>query len=544
MTTAASQVTGDLPRHVAIIMDGNNRWAKARQLKPQDGHSRGAEVARKIVAACVDRNIPYLTLFAFSSENWLRPQTEVRALMALFLKVLRRDEITQLHAMGVRIRFIGNRSSFSKALQKGMLEVEKRTEANLKTTVFVAVDYGGRWDIAQAVSRLVADLPSESDIAGSITAATLHQYTSLAEAPDPDLCIRTGGERRLSNFLLWQLAYTELYFCDTYWPDFNEAELQLAIDDYASRQRRFGGQNACAPTALGSKKILRCSPMLKQRIATAIVLLVGLIAMTTSLGLEAFAAVTGALVLIGAWEWAAFASLGSKSRLAFVGTLALSIALLSLALGLVGENGYDASVALGFSLLGALFWALMFGAIVSFPESTEAWNDKSRISVMGMLSLLGTWVGLVTLKALLPSGALVIMLIIMVAAVDVGAFFTGKLFGKRKLAPALSPNKTWEGVWGGVALNLIVSLAFALLLDKYVQAFAAIDYAIFAALALIVAFFSVVGDLAESMLKRNRELKDSGSILPGHGGLLDRIDGLMAATPICVAVLILLLGGV
>ena len=186
----------------------------------------------------------------------------------------------------------------------------------------------------------------------------------------------------------------------------------------------------------------------------------------------------------------------------------------------------------------------MFGAIVSFPESTEAWNDKSRISVIGMLSLLGTWVGLVTLKALLPSGALVIMLIIMVAAVDVGAFFTGKLFGKRKLAPALSPNKTWEGVWGGVALNLIVSLAFALLLDKYVQAFAAIDYAIFAALALIVAFFSVVGDLAESMLKRNRELKDSGSILPGHGGLLDRIDGLMAATPICVAVLILLLGGV
>ena len=139
MITAASQVTGDLPRHVAIIMDGNNRWAKARQLKPQDGHSRGAEVARKIVAACIDRNIPYLTLFAFSSENWLRPQTEVRALMALFLTVLRRDEISQLHVMGVRIRFIGNRSSFSKALQKGMLEVEKRTEANLKTTVFVAV---------------------------------------------------------------------------------------------------------------------------------------------------------------------------------------------------------------------------------------------------------------------------------------------------------------------------------------------------------------------------------------------------------------------
>ena len=284
--------------------------------------------------------------------------------------------------------------------------------------------------------------------------------------------------------------------------------------------------------------------MLKQRIATALVLLIGLIAMTTSLGLEAFAAITGALVLIGAWEWAAFASLGDKSRLAFVGTLALSIALLWFALGVGGASGYDAGFALGFSLLGALFWVLMFAAIASFPQSTDAWNDKSRISVMGMLSLLCTWVGLVTLKALLPNGALVIMLIIMVAAVDVGAFFTGKLFGKRKLAPALSPNKTWEGVWGGVTLNVAVSIVFAILLDSYVQAFALIDYVIFAALALIVAFFSVVGDLAESMLKRNKELKDSGSILPGHGGLLDRIDGLMAATPICVSDLILLLGGV
>ena len=284
--------------------------------------------------------------------------------------------------------------------------------------------------------------------------------------------------------------------------------------------------------------------MLKQRIATALVLLIGLIAMTTSLGLEAFAAITGALVLIGAWEWAAFASLGDKSRLAFLGTLALSIALLWFALGVGGAPGYDAGFALGFSLLGALFWVLMFAAIASFPQSTDAWNDKSRISVMGMLSLLCTWVGLVTLKALLPNGALVIMLIIMVAAVDVGAFFTGKLFGKRKLAPALSPNKTWEGVWGGGTLNVAVSIVFAILLDSYVQAFALIDYVIFAALALIVAFFSVVGDLAESMLKRNKELKDSGSILPGHGGLLDRIDGLMAATPICVSVLILLLGGV
>ena len=283
--------------------------------------------------------------------------------------------------------------------------------------------------------------------------------------------------------------------------------------------------------------------MLKQRIITALVLLLALIAMTTSVSVEAFAQITGLLVLIGANEWAAFAQLGRKSRLAFVATLGLSLVGLAVGLGLAGGQGLDVGFALGIALLGTLFWALMVGAIASYPKSVESWNDKSRISIMGMIALLGTWVGLVSLKAMLPNGALVIMLIIMVAAVDVGAFFTGKLLGKRKLAPALSPNKTWEGVWGGVALNLLVSLAFALLLDAYVRPFSTLDFVAFAGLALVVAFFSVIGDLVESMLKRNCELKDSGSILPGHGGLLDRIDGLMAATPVSVAILLVLLGG-
>ena len=282
--------------------------------------------------------------------------------------------------------------------------------------------------------------------------------------------------------------------------------------------------------------------MLKQRIITAIILLLALIALTTTAGLGVFALITGVLVLIGAWEWGAFAALGTKSRLAFVASLALSLLLLALALGVGPELRFDTDFALGISLLGTLFWGLMVAAIALYPRATKSWNDKSRISVMGMISLLCTWVGLVTLKAMLANGALVIMVIIMVAAVDVGAFFTGKWLGRRKLAPALSPNKTWEGVWGGVALNLAISLGFALLLDHYLRPFAPIDFAVFGALALLVAFFSVIGDLVESMLKRNSELKDSGAILPGHGGLLDRIDGLMAATPICVAILILLLG--
>lgn len=281
--------------------------------------------------------------------------------------------------------------------------------------------------------------------------------------------------------------------------------------------------------------------MLKQRIITAVLLLLALVVMTTTVGLQVFALITGILVLIGAGEWAAFAELGPKSRLTFVATLGLSLLGLAAALGVLEEGVFDAEFALGIALLGTLFWSLMAGAVASFPRFVESWNDKSRISIMGMIALLGTWVGLVCLKALRADGTLVIMLIIMVAAVDVGAFFTGKLLGKRKLAPELSPNKTWEGVWGGVALNLIISLIFAVLFDRYVQAFSGIDYIAFAALALIVAFFSVIGDLVESMLKRNCALKDSGSILPGHGGLLDRIDGLMAATPVSVAFLIVLM---
>ena len=240
--TAASK--SEMPQHIAIIMDGNNRWAKSHNLPAKAGHRHGAEAAREIVNSCLSRDIKYLTLFAFSSENWLRPQTEVRSLMALFLTVLRRDELAQLQAEGVKIRFIGNRFSFSATLQRGMAEIERKTAGNTACTVFVAMDYGGRWDIAQATAKLVASLPAGSDLGEAITPEALSDHLSLAGIADPDLCIRTGGEKRLSNFLLWQFAYTELYFCDTYWPDFTETDLRLALDDYALRERRFGGKDA------------------------------------------------------------------------------------------------------------------------------------------------------------------------------------------------------------------------------------------------------------------------------------------------------------
>ncbi|MYC59876.1 MAG: di-trans,poly-cis-decaprenylcistransferase [Gammaproteobacteria bacterium] len=230
-----------LPEHIAIIMDGNNRWAKGRGLPVKTGHRHGAATAREIVFSCVRRKIPCLTLFAFSSENWMRPSHEVQGLMALFLSVLRREEINQLHKANVRLSFIGNRESFSARIQDSMAEVEKLTRDNSGTRVTVAADYGGRWDIANAMRLIAAEVRDSGLSTDSIDIDLVHSFTQLSELPEPDLCIRTGGERRISNFLLWQFAYTEFYFTECLWPDFDETELQQAIDDFASRQRRFGG---------------------------------------------------------------------------------------------------------------------------------------------------------------------------------------------------------------------------------------------------------------------------------------------------------------
>ena len=228
------------PRHIAIIMDGNNRWAKARGLGGGAGHRAGAEAAREVVFSCVDRKIEYLTLFAFSSENWLRPNREVKGLMALFLSVLRRHEIRQMHERNVRLQFIGNRESFAPRLLKNMIEVENLTRNNTGTVVTVAADYGGQWDIAQAARTLARQVQAGQLNPEDIDPASLQQAICLGDAPPPDLCIRTGGERRISNFLLWQLAYTELYFTDCYWPDFDDSELQSALDDFSQRKRRYG----------------------------------------------------------------------------------------------------------------------------------------------------------------------------------------------------------------------------------------------------------------------------------------------------------------
>ncbi len=228
------------PQHIAVIMDGNNRWARARGLAGSAGHRAGAEAARELVSGCVSRGIPWLTLFAFSSENWLRPDREVKGLMALFLTLLRRKEIRQFHQQNVRLQFIGNRSSFMPKLQHHMEAVERLTRNNTGTVVTVAADYGGRWDIANACRQIALDARNGDLDPDHIDPGLFQQYVSLGGAPDPDLCIRTGGEFRISNFLLWQMAYTEFYFTDCYWPDFKDHQFGQALDAYARRQRRYG----------------------------------------------------------------------------------------------------------------------------------------------------------------------------------------------------------------------------------------------------------------------------------------------------------------
>lgn len=228
-----------LPRHIAIIMDGNGRWAKARGLPRYAGHHAGVKSVRSTVESCARLGIEALTLFAFSSENWKRPAEEVSRLMQLFLDALDR-EIASLHKNGIRVRFAGELQELNAALRERIAAAEALTVGNRRLTLVIAVAYGGRWDIVQAARSLARDCVDGRLDPGNIDEACLAERLALAGLPDPDLFIRTGGDRRISNFLLWNLAYTELYFSDELWPDFDERELNVALEYFAGRQRRFG----------------------------------------------------------------------------------------------------------------------------------------------------------------------------------------------------------------------------------------------------------------------------------------------------------------
>ncbi|AZG09035.1 di-trans,poly-cis-decaprenylcistransferase [Pigmentiphaga sp. H8] len=235
--------TDAVPRHVAIIMDGNGRWATQRFLPRVAGHKKGVDAVRAVVEACAARGVEYLTLFAFSSENWRRPADEVSLLMRLFVHALER-EVARLARNGIKLKVVGDVSAFEPRLRELIADVEARTSGNDRLTLTIAANYGGRWDILEATRRLLAARPDLAAHPEQLDEAMLSPYLSMAYAPEPDLFIRTGGEKRISNFLVWQLAYTELYFTDCFWPDFDAEQLDLACKSYRSRERRFGRTSA------------------------------------------------------------------------------------------------------------------------------------------------------------------------------------------------------------------------------------------------------------------------------------------------------------
>lgn len=234
------QIAGrSVPRHVAVIMDGNNRWAKRRLLPGVAGHKAGVDAVRAVIEVCAEAGVEVLTLFAFSSENWQRPADEVGALMELFLTALRR-EARKLNENGISLRIIGDRSRFHPELQAAMLEAEEMTAGPDRFVLQVAANYGGQWDIVQAAQRMAREAQDGRLSPDEVTQALFQRYLATGDMPPPDLCIRTGGERRISNFLLWQLAYAELYFSDLFWPDFKHDAMRAALADFSKRQRRFG----------------------------------------------------------------------------------------------------------------------------------------------------------------------------------------------------------------------------------------------------------------------------------------------------------------
>jgi undecaprenyl diphosphate synthase len=227
------------PKHIAIIMDGNGRWAKQRHLPRVAGHKAGADAVQESVKWCVENQIEVLTLFAFSSENWRRPEQEVTHLMELFVSALKR-EAKKLHKQNIQLRIIGDRSRFDEKLRNEMLAVETLTVNNTGLKLVIAANYGGQWDITEACRQLAEAVKAGSLSSNEITSELIHSKLTTADLPDPDLFIRTSGEQRISNFLIWQLSYAELYFTDILWPDFNAAELDKALAFFAGRERRFG----------------------------------------------------------------------------------------------------------------------------------------------------------------------------------------------------------------------------------------------------------------------------------------------------------------
>jgi undecaprenyl diphosphate synthase len=437
-------------RHVAIIMDGNGRWAKQRFLPRAMGHQRGGEAVRRLIRGVKDMGLEALTLYAFSSENWRRSAEEISDLMSLMKRFILND-LDEIAAHGVRIRIIGDYKAFAPDVVALLDNAIEKTANNRVMTLAVALNYGSQQEIARAATAAAAK--------GEITPESIEAELYTSDLPPLDLLIRTSGEVRLSNFLLWQAAYAEMWFTDVLWPDFTPEHLKEAWPPSAS--------GSAVSVAAEKGLTARVGADLKVRTLSAIVMV----------------AVAGLALALGGIVWQLF--------------------VLTVAVGVLWEwNKLVRRIAT--SRFGRLVW--LVAGVVYVGTASEV-----LASIPVMFGALGP---------LIPA--------VLVIATDVGAYFSGRTFGGPKIAPAISPSKTWSGLAGAAVLSALASLGLLLLATGRIFFDEAQVLAQFTLAGVAVAVIAQAGDFFESWMKRRAGVKDSGSLIPGHGGLFDRVDGLLA----------------
>jgi len=484
---------------VAIIMDGNGRWAKQRGLPRLAGHRAGTENIRRIVEASARFGVEYLTLYAFSTENWRRPRREVRGLIQILAEVIDR-ETEELHRSGVRLRHLGSLEGIAPELQHKIRRSLELTKDNTRLNLSIAFNYGGRAEIVEAVRRLVAEgVPPHQ-----INEERISSYLYSAGLPDPDLIIRTGGEMRLSNFLLWQSAYSEYYATPTFWPDFDDKELEQALIAFGQRRRRFGRLQARAGSAPQA-----VSGVLRKRTLSAVIGIPPLVVVVW-LGNPWFAMLVAAAALVATYELYRMLADSGRSPLTVPGLIgAVLFALIPLC---PDARALPAALAAAIivTLAGSALGASRSGR---FPD--WAWTLAGMLYIGWLLSYL------VALAELENGWRWVLLTLFAVFASDTAAYFGGRAWGRHPLAPGISPAKTQEGTVAAFLGAILAVMVLPLILHLPIPWWQGL------LLGLLVGLFSQLGDLAESAVKRSCGVKDAGGLIPGHGGVLDRLDSIL-----------------
>ena len=508
---AGEAIARDLPKHVGLIMDGNGRWAKARGLPRSEGHREGLKTAKKIVKAAEDLGITVLSLYVFSTENWKRAADEVGLLMSLIKQHLS-AELDFYQTNGLRVLHSGDASGLPKDIAREIKKVEAATASFGKMTVNLAINYGGRDEIVRAARRLAetGTIPSEE---------ALRDAMDHPELPYPDLIIRTSAEMRLSNFLTWESAYSELYFCDKLWPDFGPEDLAAAVEAYATRERRFGGipmSNVVQRLLLfflGIPLVAAIVILFPQFNHGAAVLLILVFVVGCCIELSFF-----------------FKDRGIAANPAFLVLMSLAAPIGAYLGGFVSGGEGPSSAITGMSLAAGLALILLF-ARFAFVRAEEIPEVLSRATALAFSAvypgLLGSFIVLIASEPRYATESLLVFCILAFSN-DSLAWLIGITIGRRRGIVAVSPNKSVAGFVGGMCGSIGTAFGCAALLPK---ALSAPWWAILAFGAAVGAAV-IVGDLFESALKRSAGIKDSGSIVPGRGGFLDSFDSLLFAAPV------------